>query len=1101
LVDTASDAWRKAEGIAGSVDFDIAPQENGTCVVSISLDGRKSEYVYEKTAGKDVESTITTGQPVVNEGRNMSKANRSWAAGISFAAGAAATAAAISLFSLTVGLVAGVLVFAPFIIYGLESFIINRARVAGDNTADVDRRLLTLLSNISPADRKLIEVDANLPGSVAARYVPGKTAADGRIHVNLALLEDMKTRAPRLFPWMLQMIIRHEKRHARVPSEFLNTLGDIFAAIPAWVVTWGAEVQPIVIAEPSAQPKSGASSSSTEQQPAPQEPQTPQVKADQTAPAAQSPAATGAPRKWSRSVDSKDGKALSKKQIEDKLKEFFKGVVGKERWNEEQWKDQQVSLAENVNEEKVVELATSGGKTFGFILAAIWKLQQYRKRGKKNGVLLFSANNELVKKDSKFSGPALSQFNVRVARLITDDEGKKTEIYDAEAGDWVSAEKYVTLPESAAGMDEAQQRALLVELARKYAYENCDILQATVAEIGWDAENDELAVDAKDQAFSSRKWFGLFDEAHSTLGIEAQSPLVLSGMLRENAGAQVNLVGIVNELARTYNNNPDGLIIEDTEVRAIKLTGKGRAFIRDQLGKAKEEGKPAASLDEELWFEAFVTALKAYRFYERDKQYSVKNGKIEIIEGETGRFGFGRRYSRGLGAALEAKEGLPVDPERYTGVEMTIPSLLKRLDGWGAAMGKGDYGLFHRIYRKSIVVIKALFRAAPAFLGRTLYRTAAEKNDALVGGIKEVHGQGKSSLVVKVASPGDADELLVRLIRELDLVKEGSLEEKLLADYDSAQAALRKAEQASDSEKAAARVEVEKALDSIKAAMKNLDIASGKTIIRTVDARNEAELQDIRDLLGKSPKVIAIVTNIGGIGLDLRINKESATAPEKITAFSAYCDESELTDFQFMSRVGRAGDQGDYRAYWSLEDGIFTEDPTTAEEIKKYFTRKMHSRNSLKIGEDDANIEYLRNIKNDGRIRAIERLQKKDDLLQEKRKDFLSVRQYIMAAGIYDALLESLPADVREYVARKADAKLQQELKESSLRYLDYRWGEFLSNASETYNRLQEIASSNRFLQQIAQFVAYPLFKAILDRAPSLVTPPFYTLFLPKNHP
>ena len=100
-------------------------------------------------------------------------------------------------------------------------------------------------------------------------------------------------------------------------------------------------------------------------------------------------------------------------------------------------------------------------------------------------------------------------------------------------------------------------------------------------------------------------------------------------------------------------------------------------------------------------------ALRAHKLFQRDKDYIVRNDEVVIVDEFTGRMMPGRRYSEGLHQALEAKEGVTVQPENVTLASITFQNyfrLYKKLAGMtGTASTEADE--FAEIYKLVVVEI------------------------------------------------------------------------------------------------------------------------------------------------------------------------------------------------------------------------------------------------------------------------------------------------------------------------------------------------------------------------------------------------------------
>ncbi len=141
--------------------------------------------------------------------------------------------------------------------------------------------------------------------------------------------------------------------------------------------------------------------------------------------------------------------------------------------------------------------------------------------------------------------------------------------------------------------------------------------------------------------------------------------------------------------------------------------------------------------------------LKAYTIYEKDKEYVVKEGKVVIIDQNTGREMPGRRWSEGLHQAVEAKEGVEVEAENMTYATITIQNyfrLYTRLAGM-TGTAETEAAEFHDIYKLDVLPIPTNRPCIREDLNDLIFKTRREKFNAVVAKIKELHTKGQPVLV------------------------------------------------------------------------------------------------------------------------------------------------------------------------------------------------------------------------------------------------------------------------------------------------------------------------------------------------------------------
>ena len=142
-------------------------------------------------------------------------------------------------------------------------------------------------------------------------------------------------------------------------------------------------------------------------------------------------------------------------------------------------------------------------------------------------------------------------------------------------------------------------------------------------------------------------------------------------------------------------------------------------------------------------------ALRAHKLFQRDKDYIVRNDEVVIVDEFTGRMMPGRRYSEGLHQALEAKEGVTVQPENVTLASITFQNyfrLYKKLAGMtGTAATEADE--FAEIYKLTVVEIPTNLPIRRSDEDDEVYRTTEEKMRAVVREIEDANAKMQPMLV------------------------------------------------------------------------------------------------------------------------------------------------------------------------------------------------------------------------------------------------------------------------------------------------------------------------------------------------------------------
>ncbi len=272
------------------------------------------------------------------------------------------------------------------------------------------------------------------------------------------------------------------------------------------------------------------------------------------------------------------------------------------------------------------------------------------------------------------------------------------------------------------GLDDEERR-------RAYA---ADITYGTNNEFGFDYLRDNMKYDMSQMVQRGHE-FAIVDEVDSILVDEARTPLIISGPSEDRSGLYVSVNALIPQLFK-----------EDFELdekqRTVNLTEAGNEHAEALLRAADimKEGSLYEAANATLVHHV-NQALRAHKLFQRDKEYIVRNGEVVIVDEFTGRMMPGRRYSEGLHQALEAKEGVNVQPENVTLASITFQNyfrLYKKLAGMtGTALTEADE--FAEIYKLVVVEIPTHRPIARADEDDEVYRTGAEKFKAVVREIEE----------------------------------------------------------------------------------------------------------------------------------------------------------------------------------------------------------------------------------------------------------------------------------------------------------------------------------------------------------------------------
>ena len=357
--------------------------------------------------------------------------------------------------------------------------------------------------------------------------------------------------------------------------------------------------------------------------------------------------------------------------------------------------DVQLSGGIILHDGKIAEMKTGEGKTLVSTLPA------YLNSLIGKGVHIVTVNDYLAKRDSEWMGKVFNFLGTSTG-CITND---------------------------------------LDDIQRKKNY-NCDITYATNNELGFDYLRDNMKYEIDDMVQRDHNYC-IVDEVDSILIDESRTPLVISGKIED----KTNLYSISNEFIKKLQKNDFEL---DEKNKNAILTDQGIDKI-EKLGIQNNVLKNNNFYDpENLSLVHHVNqALKANTLFNKDTDYIVRDGKVQIIDEFTGRVLGGRRFSDGLHQALEAKENVNIEEENQTLASITYQNyfrLYKKLSGMtGTAITEAEE--FYDIYKLNVVSIPTNRNMLRKDVNDQIFRTEPEKYNAITNKIIECNKIGQPVLV------------------------------------------------------------------------------------------------------------------------------------------------------------------------------------------------------------------------------------------------------------------------------------------------------------------------------------------------------------------
>jgi preprotein translocase subunit SecA len=299
-----------------------------------------------------------------------------------------------------------------------------------------------------------------------------------------------------------------------------------------------------------------------------------------------------------------------------------------------------------------------------------------------------------------------------------------------------------------------------------------DITYGTNNEFGFDYLRDNMAFSLQEKNQRELN-FAVIDEVDSILIDEARTPLIISGQAEDSSKLyqQINL--LIPRLTQ-HIEEEEGVVTQeghfsiDEKTRQVELNEQGHQYIEELLTQAGllAEGESLYSAHNLGLLTHVYSGLRAHKLFHRNVEYIVQNNQVLLIDEHTGRTMPGRRLSEGLHQAIEAKEGLQIQPESQTLASTTFQNYFRLYKKLAGMTGTADTEAFEfqQIYSLPVVVIPTNKPLARKDFNDLVYLTQEEKFAAIIADIKECRNQGRPVLVGTATI--ESSEYVSRLLEE-----------------------------------------------------------------------------------------------------------------------------------------------------------------------------------------------------------------------------------------------------------------------------------------------------------------------------------------------
>ena len=549
------------------------------------------------------------------------------------------------------------------------------------------------------------------------------------------------------------------------------------------------------------------------------------------------------------------------------------------------------------------------------------------------------------------------------------------------------------------GLDDDQRR-------QAYA---ADVTYGTNNEFGFDYLRDNMKYDMA-QMVQRGHSFAIVDEVDSILVDEARTPLIISGPSEDRSNLYVAVDAIIPQLAREEYEL-------DEKQRTVNLTEVGNEHAEELLRSAgvMKEGSLYEAANATL-VHHINQALRAHKLFQRDKDYIVRNDEVVIVDEFTGRMMPGRRYSEGLHQALEAKEGVTVQPENVTLASITFQNyfrLYKKLAGMtGTAATEADE--FAEIYKLVVVEIPTHRPISRLDEDDEVYRTGNEKMRAVVREIEAANAKMQPMLVGTTSI--EKSELLGEVLeregyKKIDFTKPDALK----ALYDAARAG----KQSKNFAILNARHHEQEAFIVAEAGVPGAITIATNMAGRGTDIQlgGNVEMRVKQEIDPAAPQE-ARETHEASIRAEVAAFKQKAIEAGGLYIIGTERHESRRIDNQLRGRSGRQGDPGRSKFFLSLQDDLMR--IFGAERMDAMLKR-------LGLKEDEAIVHPWIN-------KALEKAQQKvearnfdirknilkfDNVMNDQRKVIFEDRRRMMASESLESTIEDMRTGVIDDVVAK----------------------------------------------------------------------------------
>jgi preprotein translocase subunit SecA len=506
---------------------------------------------------------------------------------------------------------------------------------------------------------------------------------------------------------------------------------------------------------------------------------------------------------------------------------------------------------------KIAEMRTGEGKTLTGTLAV------YLNALADKGVHVVTVNDYLASRDAEWMGKLYNFLGLSVGVILSQQETE----------------------------------------AKRAAYA-ADITYGTNNEFGFDYLRDNMEYSPAERR-QRALFYAIVDEVDSILIDEARTPLIISGQaedhteLYQKMNAVPKLLEPMPHEPKPQEPEPVGDYWVDLKGRSVHMSEAGHEKAEKLLASQGILAEGASLYDPAniSLMHHLTASLRAHTLFHRDQEYVVQDGEVVIVDEFTGRLMAGRRWSDGLHQAVEAKEGVQIQPENQTLASITFQNYFRMYNKLAGMTGTADTEAyeFQEIYKLETVVIPTHRPMVRIDRQDQVFRTAQEKYNAIIADIKDCYARGQPVLVGTTSV--ENSELLSGLLTQAGLPHQ----------------VLNAKQHAREAEIVAQAGSPKVITIATNMAGRGTDIVLGGNVEKQAQfIQNDAAIPDEADKQARIEKLRSEWQSI----------HDAVLASGGLHIVGTERHESRRIDNQLRGRSGRQGDAGSSRFYLSMDDQL-----------------------------------------------------------------------------------------------------------------------------------------------------------------------------------